>query len=157
HHRARETRRRGETGRAAARTPLPRRRETRRSARAREPRRHYRRRRAARATADRRGGPLMPGIIQPIFGAAVILGIAYACSTNRRAINWKTVAWGIGLQVLFALIVLKTSVGQRAFTTLGAYITKLLGFAGVGAGFVFGPLGDAGVWGRVMTSALGPD
>jgi CNT family concentrative nucleoside transporter len=99
----------------------------------------------------------MPGILQPIFGALVILGIGYGFSTNRRAINWTTVAWGVGLQVVFAIIVLKTSIGQRVFTTLGDLITRLLGFAGVGAAFVFGPLGSGTVWGRVMTAALGPD
>ena len=97
------------------------------------------------------------GFLQPIFGALVILGIAYAFSTNRRAINWKTVAWGVGLQVLFAVIVLKTSVGQQVFAQLGDLITHLLSFAGVGASFVFGPLGSGTVWGRVMTGALGPD
>ena len=55
---------------------------------------------------------------------------------------------GSGLQIVFALIVLKTSVGQRVFTTLGADITRLLAFAGVGSAFVFGPLGDNAVWGR---------
>ena len=97
------------------------------------------------------------GTLRPVVGAVVILGIAYACSTNRRAINWTTVAWGVGLQVLFAIIVLKTSVGQRVFSTLGDLITRLLGFAGVGAAFVFGPLGNGTVWGRVMTSALGDE
>ena len=97
------------------------------------------------------------GVLQPVFGAFVILGIAYLFSTNRRAINWKTVAWGVSLQVVFAIIVLKTSVGQRVFATLGDLITRLLGFAGVGAAFVFGPLGSGTVWGRVMTGALGPD
>jgi CNT family concentrative nucleoside transporter len=97
------------------------------------------------------------GLLQPIFGALVILGIAYAFSTNRRAINWKTVAWGVSLQVVFAIIVLKTSVGQQVFTTLGDLITRLLGFSAVGAAFVFGPLGSGTVWGRVMTGALGPD
>jgi CNT family concentrative nucleoside transporter len=97
------------------------------------------------------------GILQPVVGAVVILGIAYACSTNRRAINWTTVAWGVGLQVLFAILVLKTSIGQRVFTTFGDLITRLLGFAGVGAAFVFGPLGNGTVWGRVMTSALGDE
>ncbi len=97
------------------------------------------------------------GVLQPVFGAMVILGIAYAFSTNRRAINWKTVAWGVGLQVVFAIIVLKTSIGQRVFATLGELITRLLGFAGVGAAFVFGPLGSGTVWARVMTGALGPD
>ncbi|HEY7285634.1 MAG TPA: NupC/NupG family nucleoside CNT transporter [Vicinamibacterales bacterium] len=97
------------------------------------------------------------GVLQPVFGALVILGIAYAFSTNRRAINWKTVAWGVGLQVVFAVIVLKTTVGQQVFATLGDLITRLLAFAGVGAAFVFGPLGSGTVWGRVMTGALGPD
>jgi CNT family concentrative nucleoside transporter len=97
------------------------------------------------------------GPLQPVVGAVVILGLAYACSTNRRAINWTTVVWGVGLQVLFAMIVLKTSIGQRVFTVLGDLITRLLGFAGVGAAFVFGPLGSGTVWGRVMTSALGDE
>ncbi len=99
----------------------------------------------------------MLGIVQPIFGAIVILGIAVLFSTNRRAINWTTVAWGLGLQIVFAMIVLKTPVGQRVFATLGYYITRLLGFAGVGAAFVFGPLGDAGTWGSAMTKVFGPD
>src|SRR5881409_716756 len=99
----------------------------------------------------------MLGVLQPILGAAVILSIAVAFSTNRRAINWTTVAWGLSLQVVFALIVLKTSVGQRVFATLGAGINKLLGFAGVGAAFVFGPLGDSSVFSRAMTGALGPE
>src|SRR6188472_519001 len=99
----------------------------------------------------------MFGILQPIFGALVILGIGYAFSTNRRAINWTTVAWGLGLQIVFAFIVLKTSIGQVVFETLGGYITKLLGFSAFGASFVFGPLGEAGVWGRAMNGALGPE
>src|SRR5207237_2648544 len=64
---------------------------------------------------------------------------------------------GLSLQIIFALIVLKTTVGQRVFETLGAGINKLLGFAGVGAGFVFGLLGNSAVWGRAMTGALGPE
>jgi len=99
----------------------------------------------------------MPGILQPLFGAIVILGIAVAFSTNRRAIHWPTVAWGLSLQIVFALVVLKTAIGQAVFTTLGAYITKLLGFAGVGASFVFGPLGSGAVWGDAMTRVFGPD
>jgi CNT family concentrative nucleoside transporter len=99
----------------------------------------------------------MLGILQPIFGGLVILGIAYAFSTDRRRINWTTVAWGVGLQVLFALIVLKTAIGQRVFAVLGDAVTRLLSFAAVGADFVFGPLGTASVWGRVMSATLGAD
>ncbi len=94
---------------------------------------------------------------QPVVGAIVILGIGYAFSTDRRAIDLRTVAWGLGLQIVFALVVLKTAAGQRVFATLGALVTRLLGFAGVGSAFVFGPLGDSSVWARVMRGALGED
>src|SRR5512132_1775798 len=99
----------------------------------------------------------MLGMIQPMFGAIVILAIAVLCSNNRRAINWKTVAWGLSLQVVFALLVLKTSMGQRVFTTLGDAITRLLAFSRVGSDFVFGPLGTPAVWGRVASATLGAD
>ena len=99
----------------------------------------------------------MLGALQPLLGAVVILGLAYACSTNRRAINWTTVAWGVGLQVAFALIVLKTRAGQRTFAVLGDGINKLLGFAGVGSSLVFGPLGSAEVWGRAMSTVFGAE
>ena len=99
----------------------------------------------------------MLGLLQPVLGAIVILGIAFAFSTNRSAIRWSTVAWGLSLQIVFALIVLKTSIGQRVFETLGKYITTLLSFANVGSAFVFGPLGDSSLWTRVMVGALGPE
>ncbi len=92
---------------------------------------------------------------QPVAGAVVIMGIAYACSTNRRAIDLKTVLWGLGLQVVFALLVLKTEAGRRIFQTLGTGINHLLDFASVGASFVFGPLGNKEAWPKIMTAALG--
>ena len=95
--------------------------------------------------------------LQPLVGLLVILGIAYAFSTNRRAIDRRTVAWGLALQVLFALIVLKTTVGQRVFQSLGTAVNHLLDFAFVGSSFVFGPLGDKVVWPDIMTRVLGPD
>ena len=94
---------------------------------------------------------------QPVAGAVVILGIAYALSSHRRAIDLKTVVWGLGLQVVFALIVLKTDIGQRVFQTLGGAITRLLDFANVGSSFVFGPLGDKQAWPRIMTTVLGEE
>ena len=94
---------------------------------------------------------------QPLVGATVILAIAYAFSTDRRAIDGRTVAWGLLLQIVFALVVLKTDLGQRVFSTLGEGINRLLSYAGVGAAFVFGPLGDSTVWGKAMNGALGPE
>jgi CNT family concentrative nucleoside transporter len=95
--------------------------------------------------------------LQPLCGLALIATIAYLLSTNRSLIRARTVAWGFGLQFLFALIVLKTTVGQRLFEVLGDKIRSLLGFASVGASFVFGPIGNQPVWGRIMTNVLGAD
>ena len=94
---------------------------------------------------------------QPVAGAVLILGIAYVLSTNRGAIDRKTVMWGLGLQVVFALLVLKNEWGQRTFKYLGDLITRLLDFANVGASFVFGPLGDREAWPRIMNAALGEE
>jgi concentrative nucleoside transporter, CNT family len=94
---------------------------------------------------------------QPVAGAVLILGIAYVLSTNRSAIDRKTVMWGLSLQVAFALLVLKNEWGQRTFKYLGDLITRLLDFANVGASFVFGPLGDREAWPRIMTGALGAE
>jgi CNT family concentrative nucleoside transporter len=65
------------------------------------------------------------------------------------------VAWGFGLQLLFALIVLKTGAGQTTFQVLGDKIRQLLDFSRVGSAFVFGPLGDSAVWGDAMTRVFG--
>src|SRR6185503_17391667 len=67
--------------------------------------------------------------VQPVAGLALILALAYGLSSARHAIDYRTVGWGLALQFLFAVIVLKTSVGQKVFQTAGAYITKLLDFA----------------------------
>jgi len=95
--------------------------------------------------------------VQSFVGLLVILAIGYAVSTNRRAINLRTVGWGLSLQVIFALIVLKTTVGQRVFAELGALISRLLDFSFVGSSFVFGALGDKQAWPRVMTTVLGEE
>jgi CNT family concentrative nucleoside transporter len=95
--------------------------------------------------------------LQPLTGVIVIMTIAYCFSTNRRAIDRGTVVWGLGLQILFAIIVLKTTVGQKVFQSLAAVINRLLDFAFVGSGMVFGPLGNKEVWPRIMTNVLGPE
>ena len=79
---------------------------------------------------------------QPLVGAVLILGLAYLGSTNRRAIQWRTVVWGLCFQAVFALLVLKTTAGAALFTTLGNGFNRLVSFAGVGAAFVFGSLAD---------------
>ena len=73
-----------------------------------------------------------------------MLGLAYAFSTNRRAINKKTVVWGLGLQVAFAIFVLKIEIGRVLFQKAGDAVTRLLGYAFAGSQFVFGDLGKQG-------------
>ena len=75
-----------------------------------------------------------------ILGIFVILGIAFALSTDRRAISPRIVAWGLGLQATLALFILKVPAGHALFQALGDGISKLLDFAKVGSGFVFGSL-----------------
>src|ERR1700688_4641326 len=76
-----------------------------------------------------------------ILGLLTMLGLAYAFSTNRRAINKKTVAWGLGLQVMFAIFVLKIELGRVLFQKAGDAVNWLLSFAFTGSQFVFGDLG----------------
>ena len=76
-----------------------------------------------------------------LLGIIVFLSIAYMCSTNRRAIRLKTVLWGLGLQFLFAWIVIRFTWGQRTLQTAGAAVNKLLAYSFKGSTFVFGNLG----------------
>src|SRR4051812_9351962 len=80
----------------------------------------------------------MPERFISIFGMLVVLGLAVALSTERRAIRWSTVGWGFAIQFGLALFILDTPVGKQLFRWLGAAITTLLDFAKVGSGFVFG-------------------
>jgi CNT family concentrative nucleoside transporter len=95
--------------------------------------------------------------VQPVAGLALILALAYCLSSARRAIDRRNVAWGLGLQFVFALIVLKTAVGRTTFEAVGGVITRILNFSVKGSEFVFGPLGNPAVWGDVITRVLGPE
>ena len=79
-----------------------------------------------------------------ILGLLTMLALAYAFSTNRRAIRPKTVAWGLGLQFVFAVFVLKIDAGRAVFQWAGDKVTKLLGYAYAGSHFVFGDLANPG-------------
>src|SRR3989449_2806584 len=79
-----------------------------------------------------------------ILGLLTMLGLAFAFSTNRRAIRIKTVAWGLGLQFVFAVFVLRVDAGRRGFQMAGDVVTKLLSYAHAGSHFVFGDLANPG-------------
>ncbi len=75
-------------------------------------------------------------------GLVVILAVAWFFSTNRRAIRPQLLAWGLGLQLLFALLVLKTPL-RGAFETASRAVEALLRYAEEGSSFLFGPLGKS--------------
>lgn len=87
-----------------------------------------------------------------LIGIALILGIAFAMSNNRKAINYRTVGVGLGLQFGLAVFILRTDIGQSIFQWLGAKVQKLLSFSDQGADFVFGTL----VRPDLMQRAFGP-
>jgi CNT family concentrative nucleoside transporter len=93
--------------------------------------------------------------LQPLCGLALITLVAYACSTNRRAIKLRTVLWGFGLQFVFAVFALSVE-GQVIFGRLSDAIKALLAFATVGSAFVFGPIGNPPVWADAMNRIFGP-
>jgi concentrative nucleoside transporter, CNT family len=89
-----------------------------------------------------------------LIGIALILGIAYLFSTDRKAINFRTVGMGLLMQLAFAIFILKTPIGQSIFGWLGAAVTKVLTFADKGGEFVFGDLSNPAVLGKVLPSGF---
>ena len=77
-----------------------------------------------------------------MLGAAAILLACYLLSANRKAIQWRVVAWGIGLQLMVAAFVLRTNFGYRLLDTLSRGIMWVIHFSFEGSRFVFGNLGD---------------
>ena len=74
------------------------------------------------------------------LGIFLILGIAFALSNNRKAINFRTVGVGLLLQFGLGLFILKTSFGKEVFAAIGRAVTRIIDFSNDGATFVFGPL-----------------
>lgn len=75
-----------------------------------------------------------------LIGIVVILAVAYATSTNRKAIQPRVLYWGLGLQFAFAFLVLKTDFG-KLFQIASVAVNALLEYAESGSEFLFGPLG----------------
>jgi CNT family concentrative nucleoside transporter len=75
-----------------------------------------------------------------ILGIILMMGIAYLLSSHRKSINWRTIGWGFGLQLLFAILILKTAPGQWVFARCNDAVLAILGCSDEGARFVFGNL-----------------
>ncbi|MGD6877912.1 NupC/NupG family nucleoside CNT transporter [Bacillus infantis] len=75
-----------------------------------------------------------------LFGIAVVLGIALLFSSNRKAINLRTIAGGLAIQLIFAFAVLKWSAGKKALELLTEKVNNIVGYANEGINFLFGGL-----------------
>jgi CNT family concentrative nucleoside transporter len=76
-----------------------------------------------------------------LLGLATMIVLAYVFSTDRKSIRLKTVLWGLGLQVSFAIFVLRFDIGRQIFQIAGAAVNRLLSFSYVGSEFVLGEIG----------------
>jgi CNT family concentrative nucleoside transporter len=106
---------------------------------------------------------LLRGVIGPrgqaFCGVLAFLCLIAAFSYNLRRVNWRTVAWGMALQVGLALLILKFEVGgvrpgYQLFSAIGAGVKKFLEFSNAGAQFVFGVLADQGAMSKVFPNGF---
>src|SRR6202167_277269 len=77
------------------------------------------------------------GCFPGVLGLVALLAAAWLFSRHKRAIKWRLLLWGLGLQFVFAVIVLKTDAG-KLFRAASVAVTAMLGYAEVGSAFVFG-------------------
>jgi concentrative nucleoside transporter, CNT family len=87
-----------------------------------------------------------------ILGILAVLAAAWLGSTDRKAIRWRTVYWGLGLQFAFAFLVLRFRYGQQFMSSAGAVVQNMLAATTAGTKILFGELGlpNAGVFGDVL-------
>jgi len=87
-----------------------------------------------------------------LLGILAVLAAAWLGSTDRKHIRWRTIAWGIGLQVCFAFLVLRFSFGQRFMAWAGDVVTNMLSATFAGTQVLFGQLGlpNSGAFGAML-------
>ncbi|HZP03548.1 MAG TPA: nucleoside transporter C-terminal domain-containing protein [Terracidiphilus sp.] len=92
-----------------------------------------------------------------VLGILAVLLAAWLGSTDRRHIRWRTIFWGLGLQITFAFLVLRFSFGQRAMTYAGGVVTNMLSATFAGTQVLFGELGlpNSGAFGRLIAPNSG--
>ena len=91
-----------------------------------------------------------------LFGLAVLIGITWLFSNNKRAVDWKLVATGITLQIAFAALVILVPGGRDVFDALGKGFVKILSYVNEGSGFIFGSLMDTKNYGFIFAFQVLP-
>ena len=79
-----------------------------------------------------------------VLGILAVLTAAWLFSTDRKRIRWRTVAWGLGLQIVFAFLVLRFSYGEQSLQWAGDVVKSMLASTYAGTKILFGPLGVPG-------------
>jgi len=90
-----------------------------------------------------------------LLGWFTMISVAWAISFNRKKFPWRTVIWGVSLQFVFAFLILNTQAGKNFFVLAGKVIQKLIQFSTEGTKFVFGPLADNDLTGKVFGAEHG--
>ncbi len=78
------------------------------------------------------------------LGLVTMIALAWSVSLERRRMPWRTVAWGLGIQLALGVLLLKTTAGQQFFAGANYAVAGLTSYTNAGARFVFGPLMDTG-------------
>ncbi len=91
-----------------------------------------------------------------LFGLLVLVGLALGLSSQRSKVDWRLVVSGIGLQVVFAIIVILVPGGRIFFEYFARFFVKIVEFALVGSTFVFGDLASVHSFGFVFAFQVLP-
>ncbi|MBK23397.1 MAG: NupC/NupG family nucleoside CNT transporter [Halobacteriovorax sp.] len=75
-----------------------------------------------------------------LLGLVSMVAIAFALSSDRKKINWKTVGTGLALQIVFGLLILKTDTGRLVFESAKVFFNGILAYTNEGTNFIFGSL-----------------
>jgi CNT family concentrative nucleoside transporter len=91
-----------------------------------------------------------------LFGLAVLIGIAWLFSNNKKAVDWRLVLTGVTLQIAFAALVLLVPGARNVFQSLGDGFVAILAFVGEGSKFIFGSLMDTSKFGFIFAFQVLP-
>lgn len=84
----------------------------------------------------------MPLQLVSVVGFVVLLGVGYALSRDRKAVSLRVLLWGVALQWVIGLLLLKLPQGGVGLAHAAQAVQAVLDHAFVGSGFLFGELGE---------------
>ena len=101
-------------------------------------------------------GISLESLLRGALGMAVLISIAYALSTNKKAIKWRTILLGLMIQFFIAICVLKISWITQIFEIFGSFFIKILEYTEAGTNMVFGSFSDVEKTGYIFAFQVLP-